>query len=339
MTYGFPRKTALIALVILLLAACVFFACACEKAETVTVDFFVEEEIIGGETLSLKVSYTGPIDAIASYEHEECLFTIVEGENVASVRDGKLVIAEAAEKGAAFTVRLEVKGITLTKEFIVSKEKPIVIESVTVLCPDQATAGATVSLSAEILPAGINVLPIYTVLSGNAVIEGNVLKVSEDAEEEEIRIVATAAGVTSSEKIIRITTVQTHALYLTLSRDRGLPGESIPYVVTKEPTGSSYPVLLSIEGGEGIAEIDEGRAVVMIDENAPMHAEFTVVARSGKIRAEQRLSVDYPAAEEIVTRSGGIVPAGGEKRIEYSAKYSALRRMRRAGRRSSSSSK
>ena len=215
MTNGFLRKTVLFALVIALFACCVFLACACEDKGTVTVDFSVGEDLVAGSAYSFLVTYTGSPDLVAAYQEEACTFLLSEGGDIASIGDGRLVISEDAHKGDTFTVLLTVGDLSLEKEFTVSADKPIVIERVRVLCEGSARAGETISLSAEILPLGVNILPVYTVLSGDAEIEGNLLKISESADEGEIRVVATAGGVVSGERVIAVTTVQTRALYLT----------------------------------------------------------------------------------------------------------------------------
>ena len=85
MTHTFARKTVLFALVILLLACCAFFACACENSDvsvsfslrekptsesgsTVEGTLSVDEEIVAGSTLSFSVTFKGPSDRVSLYE-------------------------------------------------------------------------------------------------------------------------------------------------------------------------------------------------------------------------------------------------------------------------------
>lgn len=313
MTKPNARKTAIFTLVISLLLCCVFLFCVCGEKQDVTVDFVVDGEIAVGSVFSFNVTFTGAESAVADFEKESCSFEVTSGTDVATVKDGALVVSDDAEVGEVFTVKLTVNGVSYVKEFIVAAGKPI--QSVTLICPDSAEAGESVPLRAEILPAGINVLPVYTVVSGPAAVEGNLLTVSEDADGGEIVVKATAGGVTSEEKHIAIRTIQTQELYLTLARDRALPGESMPFVVTKTPTGSTFPVEFSFEKGEEIAEVSAFELTVSRD--AQMGAEIVLVATSGKKQAKATLTVGHPAVEQIIAGRGGIVVPETDKKIEY----------------------
>ena len=309
------KKSALVALAILLVALCVFFACACEGKENVEVDFSVKETISVGGSFSFEVTFTGEKGAVAACEKEVCLFEVIAGGDVATIEDCTLVISNDAKIGDVFSVKLTVNGVTAVKEFTVEAGKPV--QSVTLICADSVEAGETVSLRADVLPAGINVLPVYTVVSGDATIEGNLLKVSDTADGGEIVVKATAGGVSSEEKHLTVTTTQTRELYLTLARSRALPGESLPFVATKSPAESTYPIEFSLEKGSAIAEIDLAQMALTLSDEAPMDAEVVLVARSGVKEAKQTLVVGYPAAEQIIARSGGIVVPGADKTIEY----------------------
>ena len=317
MTGRNARKTALCTLVIALFLCCVLLLCACGDKGDVTVDFVVDGEIAVGSSFSFNVTFTGAESAVADFEKESCSFEVTSGTDVATVKDGALVVSDGAQVGDVFTVKLTVNGVSYLKEFTVAAEKPIVVQSVTVLCEDSAEAGETLSLRAEILPAGINVLPVYTVISGAATVEGNLLTLSEDADGGEIVVKATAGGVTSEEKRITVRTVQTRELYLALARSRALPDESLPFAVTKEPTDSTFPVEFSFEKGEAIAEIDAVHFTLSVSRDAEMGAEIVLVATSGKKQAKATLTVGYPAVEQIITGRGGIVVPGADKKIEY----------------------
>ena len=316
MTYAFCRKTALIALVILLVACCVFFACACEKS-TVTVDLSFNEELVAGESYSFQVTFTGKEALVAEYSEKACAFEVVSGADVVSVENNKLKIAESAHKDDAFSVRLTVGDIVLVKDFVVAADAPVVIESVTLSLPERAEAGEVISLSAVILPEGVNVLPVYTVVSGSATVAGNLLKIAEDADSGEVVVKATAAGVSSEEKKLTISTVQTRVLTLSLSKYRALPGESVEYLLTKEPEESSFPVTLTLSKGGESASLDQEWNTLLIDENAAMGTEILLVATSGRKRAEATLVVGYPLAEEILVNGGIVQPDNSLRQIEY----------------------
>ena len=317
MAQKFFKKTALIALAILLVALCVFFACACEGKEDVVVTFTVKDQIKVGSSNEFQVTFVGSEDAVAAYAKEDCLFEIESGEDIAEIKDGVLVISDTAQVGDVFSVRLTVNGVAYVQSFTVAAEKPLEISSVTLTCADSVGAGETIELHARVLPDGINALPVYTVVSGPATIEGNVLTVSDTADGGEIVVKATALGVSSEEKHITVTTIQTQDVFLTLERYRELPGGSLSFVVTKDPALSTYPISLSLEKGADIAEIDTNRSLLIIDENAAMDAEIVLVARSGSKEAKATVTVGYPAVEQISARAGGIVVPLTDKQIEY----------------------
>ena len=317
MAQKFFKKTALIALAILLVALCVFFACACEGKEDVVVTFTVKDQIKVGSSNEFQVTFVGSEDAVAAYAKEDCLFEIESGEDIAEIKDGVLVISDTAQVGDVFSVRLTVNGVAYVQSFTVAAEKPLEISSVTLTCADSVEAGETIELHARVLPDGINALPVYTVVSGPATIEGNVLTVSDTADGGEIVVKATALGVSSEEKHITVTTIQTQDVFLTLERYRELPGGSLSFVVTKAPALSTYPISLSLEKGADIAEIDTNRSLLIIDENAAMDAEIVLVARSGSKEAKATVTVGYPAVEQISARAGGIVVPLTDKQIEY----------------------
>ena len=313
------QKTALVALAILLITLCVFFACACEKEGNVTVSFTVKGTLVAGSSLEFKIDVTGKESAVAAYEQETYLFEIVDGADVAEIKDNVLYLSDTAHEGDSFSVRMTVNGETFVKEFTVAQDKPIVVESVTLLCANSAKAGETIELHSEVLPEGINVLPVYSVVSGSATVEGNLLKVSDEADGGEIVIKVTAGGVSSEEKHLTVSTVQTRTLTLTAERTRALPGESLRFNAVKLPETSTYPIEFSLEKGEAVAEVDDVQCSLVIKEDAPMLSEIILVARSGKKEEKLTFVVDYPAAERIDARTNaGIVVPGNSRTIDFS---------------------
>lgn len=321
MTSRFFKKTALLTLVIALCLCCVFFACACEDA-AVTVDFSVTGEIVGGASLPLEVTFAGDKEKVAACENAECVFEVVLGTAFAEVKDGKLLISEDVKKGDGFSVRLTVNGLSVTKEFVVAAAKPLSLESVTLFCPESAAAGERVDLSSVVKPAGINALVVYSVVSGDATVEGNVLTVSPSADGGEIVVKASFED-KSDQKTIRISTVQTRELYISLSDDRALPGSEVPFVITKIPAESTYPVTYTVQNE--YAEVDAAHSLILLKEDAPMRAEVVVTARSGSAEATARITLDYPVAEDISAR-GGIVIPGADRTIDFSLYPAAANR-------------
>ena len=310
------RKTALIALIILLSLSCVLFACACGQTKVV-VDFTVEGELVAGSSYSFNVTFTGMKEAVAEYEAAQCTFEIISGDGVASIEDNKLKISDAAHKGDAISVMLTVKGVSAVKTFTVAMEKPILIDSVTLLAPERAEAGQVIPLSATVLPEGVDILPVYRVISGSASIEGNLLKIAEDADVGVVVVEASAGGIVSPAVTISITTVQTRTLTLSLSRGRALPGEWVNFTVEKTPAESSYPIELSVAEGEEIALLDKVRGTLSIEDSATIGSEIVLVAHSGAQEARATLVVGHPAVTDIEGQ-GGIVQADYTLRtIEY----------------------
>lgn len=319
MTSSFCRKRALVALVILLLVLCAFFACAGEK-ESVSVDFTVEGELVAGSTYSFNVTYSGSKELVAEYEDKECTFESVGGSAVAVIEGNKLKIYDSAVKGASFSVRLSVGDVSVVKTFVVALSKPIAVQSVTLVCPESAEAGEVIALSADVLPEGVDALPVYTVLSGSATVEGNLLKIAEDADAGVVVVKATVAGVDSAAQTISVTTVQTRLLTLTLARSRALPGERVNFVATKEPADSNYPIEITLEKGGEFALVDNVFNALSIGEDAPLGSEITLVARSGAKEARATLTVGRPAVESIEGQ-GGIIPVDNTLRtIDFTVK-------------------
>lgn len=317
MARKFFKKTALIALAILIVALCVFFACACEDTDGVTVSFSVNGELVAGNSLEFKIDLTGTESQVAAYEKETYLFEIVDGADVAEIRENVLYLSDEAQAGDSFSVRLTVGDVTCVRDFAVTAAKPIVVQSVTLTCADSVEAGDVIELHSQILPEGINVLPIYTVVSGDATVEGNMLTVSPTADGGEIVVKASALGVSSEEKHVTVTTVQTRELSLTLARGKALPGEALSFVVTKEPAASTYPIEYSFEKGDAVATVDPGRFLITVDEDAQLGDEVVLVARSGSKEAKATLTVGYPDPTQIVARGGGIVVPSADREIEF----------------------
>ena len=317
MARKFFKKTALIALAILLVALCVFFACACENTDPITVSFSVKGELVAGTSLEFKIDLTGTESQVAAYEEESYLFEIVEGATVAEIRENTLYLSDDAQAGDTFSVRLTVGDVVLVKEFTVTAAKPIVVESITLTCADSAEAGDVIELHSQILPEGINILPTYTIVSGDATIQGNLLTVSAAADGGEIVVKASALGVSSEEKHITVTTVQTRELSLTLARGKALPGENISFTAIKEPAASTYPIEYSFEKGGAVATVDSAHSLLCVDEAAQIGDEIVLVARSGSKEAKVTLTVGHPDPTQIVARSGGIVVPSADREIEF----------------------
>ncbi len=317
MTSLLKRKTALIALVILLTLCCVLFAC--ENKESVTIDFSIKGDVDAGSTRYFTVTISGAEVDVEALSAEEAIFEIISGGDVAAIEGNKLKIADTAHKGDVFSVKLTVKDISVVKNFTVALEKPIEIESVALtLSEESARAGDVIALSATVLPEGVDVLPIYRVISGNATIEGNLLKIAEDADVGVVVVEASAGGKVSPPVTISITTVQTRLLDLSLSRTRALPCERVNYSVEILPVESSYPIEITLEEGADIALLDTARGTLSIEENATLGDEIVLLARSGTKESRARLVVGYPAVEDIEGQ-GGIVQADYALRtIEYS---------------------
>ncbi len=264
--------------------------------------------------MPLEVTFAGDKEKVAACENAECVFEVVLGTAFAEVKDGKILISDDVKKGDAFSVRLTVNGLSVTKDFVVAGAKPLSLESVELVCPESAAAGETVELRSVVKPAGINALTVYTVVSGDATVSGNLLTVSSSADGGEVVVRATV-GEKVDQKTIKISTVQTQELYVSLSGDRALPGAEVPFVVTKVPAESTFPVTYTVQGGH--AAVDAARSMILLDADAPMGSEVVVVARSGNVEATARITLGYPVAEDISAR-GGIVIPGAERTIEFS---------------------
>lgn len=313
----FRKNAARIAPVILIVCLCALFVCACGEAGTVTIDFSLTGELFPGELLSVELEIKGADSAVSTYVESDCSLEVIEGAEVASVEGEKVRIASTARGGDAFTLRVTVKDVSQEKRFVVVAPA---VERVTLLAAESAEAGQSVALSVEVMPEGaVASEPVYTVVSGAGTVEGGVLKISDRADGGEVVLKASVGGVESEEKHILISTVQTRNVFLTLSAKSALPGETVRYVKTKEPAVSSYDIIVSIEEGADVAELDAQDGILRIKEGAPMGSEVVLVARSGYCEARETLRVDYPEVQNISAWSGGAsVAPGTERTFEYS---------------------
>ena len=316
MRVSFGRKTALVALVILVVLGCVFFACACKREEVVlSLDFSLAGDLYSGESLTVEPRIDGEDEAaIEEYRSAFSTVEITEGVEIASIEQGKIKIAECALEGDKFKVQVTVKDLVKENEFTVSARP---VEKVTLSLPEAAEAGDVIPLEAVILPSNASAIPHYEIVSGEAVIEGSEIKVSDRADGGEIVVKATAGGVSSEEVHVAVTTIQTRELSLTLSTERVLPGETLSYTVAKTPSNSSFGVEISLEHGDGIAILDQKKGTVALSRNAPIGSEIILVARSGYVETRRSIFVRYADPISLRAVGGGTVTAGTERSFDF----------------------
>ncbi|MBQ7712554.1 MAG: hypothetical protein IJT69_01915 [Clostridia bacterium] len=311
----FYRKTALIASVILLAVLCVFFACACE-GDPVTVDFSLEGEPLAGTTVEATASLTGGTRALKRYADADCVYEVVEGREIATATEGRIRIADTATAGDAFKVALTVRDLRLEKEFVVARSNVRLLQ---VVAPEECRAGEEITLTARSYPESASEnAPTFYVESGEATVEGNVLRVSEDADRGSIVLRARLEGVQSATATIRVTTVQTQSVRWEASTEaRALPGGTLLLTAYKYPENSDYELTAVIERGEDLAEYDATTHVLRVKETAPIPSEIVLLARSGKKEERLTVRVAYPDVRAIVAQGGGSVAPGAERTFRY----------------------
>ena len=314
------RKTAHIALVILLIAFCVLFACACE-GEPVVIDFTIEGAIEGdilpGAELRAMAFVSGGDRALKDYADATSVFEIVEGKEIATVEGNKVCIADTAQADDVFKVALIVKDLRLEKTFTVAQTA---VQTVQVVCTSEVRAGETVELSAHVYPANASEnQPTYFVVSGDATIEGHVLKVNEDADVGEIVVQARLEGVESTKKAIRVTTIQTRRVYWDEpASETVLPGGSLYLKAYKYPNNSDFDVTATIEKGADLAEYDGESGILRVNETAPIPSEIVLLARSGLKEERITIRVAHPDVRAIHAQGSGSVAPGAERAFTYS---------------------
>ena len=311
MNRSFARKGAQIALIVIVAFLCVLFACACESGVTISLD--LKGEILPGASLEVESEIGGGASKVQLYSESDYALEITEGVAVAAVKEGKVLISEDANTGDKFTLRVTIADLFVEKEFTVQATK---VERLDLFCADSVRAGDEISLFAQVFPANASDRsPTYRLISGEATLEGNRLKVSDRADGGEIVVKALLEGVASEEKRVAITTTQTRELYLTLSARRALPGSAIRIAAETEPAESDFPVTIEIEKGEESASLDGN--VLTISDDAEMGAEIVLVARSGYCEEKQTVIVDYPDAQSVEAFGGGTVAPGETRSFDF----------------------
>ena len=309
----FGKKTALLALVILLVCAFAVLLCACDGK--VSVDLSLTEEVYAGTVIGAKVDFRGEDAKVSSYYEKDYTLSVVRGDAVASVQDGLVSISPTARAGEQFTLRVTIDDISAQKTFTVA---PSPVESVRLLCADTAQASDAIALSVEVSPADASAFtPYYAVVSGDGRIVGNLLKVNERADFGEIVLQAYVAGAASEQKRITITTVQTTAVSLSLSSEKALPGRTVSFTYEQEPVSSSYTPEFALESGADLATLNAEQCTLTIGADAPMGSEIVLAARCGYCEERVTLTVGYPNVTSIVAPRTGVVQPGAEKTFSY----------------------
>ena len=313
MKTAFRQKSAHLALVILLLLACVFLACAC--GGTVTAELGLSGDVYPGAILSAEVDFKGDADTIATYSSKSYRLEVVSGEEIASVEEGRVRIAASAKPGDIFTLAVVIGNLRAENTFEV-QEPPV--RSIELICPERAEAGEEITLQTVTVPEVVEGFsPVYTLVSGEAALVGDLLTVSERADGGEIVLYAAIAGIPSAEKRIAITTVQTQEIYLTLSSETALPGSSVEVFTATVPSAVSFSTEITIEKGIGIASLNAETGVLTVSEEAELGEEIHLVARSGFVEKRAIITVDYPKAESISVTGGGTIAPGMRREFEY----------------------
>ena len=310
------QKTARIALAILLAALCVFFACACE-GDPVTIGFSLSGDILPGSTLEVAVDIQGGERALKAYAGVPFVCEVTEGADVATATGGKIVIAQSANEGDVFKLAVTVGDLRAEQVFTVVSSA---VETVRINCPTEAKAGEEITLEAQIYPLDASKQqPVYSVLSGEATVDGNHLKVDPNADAGEIVVQAILEGVKSAKKTIRVTTIQTRRVtWETPAVETILPGVTLTLYATKYPNNSDFALTYELEKGADLAEYDEGTKTLRVNETAPIPSEIVLLARSGTQEDRLTVRVAYPDVRAIYAHGSGSVAPGAERTFGYS---------------------
>jgi len=310
------QKTARIALLILLAALCVFFVCACGGDPASISNLTLEGEILPGAELNAMAYLMGGEKEVARYLDIQGVLEVIEGQDVATADGTKIRIADTAKADDAFKVAFTIKDLRFEKVFTVAESD---VQIVQVVCSSEGEAGESIELSARIYPEGAaKNQPTYYVLSGEATVEGNLLKIDPHADAGEIVVQARLEGVESTKKTIRVTTIQTRLVcWETPSTDTLLPGESVTIYATKYPSNSDFALTYEIEKGEEFVEFDEATNILRVREAAPIPSEIVLLAKSGTEKDRITIRVAYPDVRAISTQGSGSVAPGAERGFSY----------------------
>ncbi|MCR4725998.1 MAG: hypothetical protein K5753_02125 [Clostridia bacterium] len=297
----------LFALILCLTA--VFFACDGK----VTLSLTLEGDLSPGSVAEPALVFSGAERKVKVYSEKDYVLSITQGEELASIADGKVKIKESATPGGEFTLRAEVGSLFAETKCRVAASP---VEKVELVAPETAEAGETIALSARIEPSGAgNVSVLYELVSGSASISGADLTVSASADfGEEIVLRATAGGIRSEEKTVRISTIQPKKILFSSDGSTCLPGKNLSVLIVKEPENASFPIVVSVVKGQEIASFDAERGVLSVLESAQLKEEITLRATCGALSEEETYTVDRPAIRSIRANGGKTGVRPGETR-------------------------
>jgi len=319
------RKTALIALIILSLVLSGLFFCACKKKKvqnpelepSVVLGLTLEGECYPGETLTPVLTLSMDGAAAKPYDGEYALEVTAEASVAYATEDKRVKIAESAAEGATFRVRVTAGGASAESTVTVLGTD---VERVFLVCDvASAAAGDEISLRGVVEPEGSLKGTIrFVVKEGSATIEDGVLKIGLDADRaQDVVVVARAEGVESAEKRIKITTVQTTDLTVTLSKEYILPGGELTVNATASPADTSFPPEIVFSTASWLVW-DAENATLKVDASAPAGSIILLSVRSGMQVREYKIPVQYPKVEAIsCPRSVDGIVLGGTRSIPF----------------------
>jgi len=298
-------KALLIIFALLLAALALVGVSSCAFA---TYTLAIEGDLYPGNVCSVTVKNG---EGSLVYMGDSYTVRVTAGEDVASVEGRRVVLADTAKSGDAFTVQVTGENISVSATFTVQAPP---ISRVVVECPDKALAGETITLGVIILPeAQDGAVAEYSVTKGSASVVGNLLTIAQSSEYNSvIGVKATVGGVTSEEKEIRIIGHQPTNLTITSDMDGCHPGESLFVLASVEPSYVSYPLVVAFEKGGEYVSYDEETGILTVREGAPKGEEIVFKASCSTLFKRSVFHVGYPTATDVTAVSEGLRVKPGE---------------------------
>ncbi|NCA66703.1 MAG: hypothetical protein EOM87_01415 [Clostridia bacterium] len=227
----------------------------------------------------------------------EILFEIVQDADIAFLnQNGELAISADAPTGATFSIVVTVSGYTFSKTFIVERTP---VSSIELLAVPALNAGDTHTLSSLVMPVKARENPVsYELVSGldKANIVNGVLNISPSARSsDDIKVVAVAGGVRSSETSIVILTIPAESITLDAIA-AAYAGEEYSLSSTILPINSTQSnVNYVIASGAGFATIEGGKLI--INEDTAVGDIISVYAAIGELHSN---TIELTVAKKLV---------------------------------------
>ena len=286
----------LIILLVIAMAALSLSLLACDKKATDAITILLEGELYRGAVVPLSADMPTKLAADARFE-------VTQGDRYCYIYNGNLQVLNDAMVGATVTVRVSSgeQYAELSREIL-----PTPVRRVTVDAIAHQQAGADVTLYATVEPwyATDNAVT-YTLSQGAdvATLEGNVLRLSADADHQDmVQVVAHCGGVDSMPVQVPIDTIQPRGLQLSASITTLQRGQSATLQSTVTPADAKTGVQYSLVPNDYNVWVTLSDNTVTVDKYEAPEGTFSVMAKAGKCTQTLQFVVEKTPVSEVYMR-------------------------------------